>query len=78
VETVDGAEVGTVLKVDGGGAATRLVVAGQKEEVLVPLVDEICRQIDPAAKRIVIAAPDGLLGLNEVSGRRREWRGRRR
>lgn len=78
VETLDGVEVGTVTKVEGGGGASRLVVAGAREEVLVPLVDEICRQIDTAAKRIVIAAPDGLLGLNEVSGRRREWQGRRR
>jgi len=78
VETVDGLEVGTVTKVEGGGGASRLVIAGQREEVLVPLVDEICREIDPAARRIVIAAPEGLLGLNEVSGRKREWQGRKR
>jgi hypothetical protein len=33
--------------------------------VLVPLVAEICRSIDPAGKRIVIEPPDGLLELNQ-------------
>ncbi len=33
-------------------------------ELLVPLAAEICKVIDPAAKRIVIDPPDGLLELN--------------
>ena len=77
VDTVDGAEVGTVTKVEGAGAATQLVVTGSSGEQLVPLVDAICRQIDLAARRIVIAAPEGLLGLNEVRGPKRVWHGRR-
>jgi ribosomal 30S subunit maturation factor RimM len=44
---------------------SRLVVTCERGEILVPLVAEICRVIDPAGKRIVIAPPDGLLDLNE-------------
>ena len=78
VETVEGDEVGTVTRGDGAGGASRLTVEGPAGEQLVPLVDEICRQIDPGARRIVIAAPEGLLGLNPVPGPRRVWRGGRR
>jgi 16S rRNA processing protein RimM len=78
VDTVEGDEVGTVTRVDGAGGSSRLIVEGPAGENLIPLVDAICRQIDPAARRIVIAAPDGLLGLNAVAGRRRRvWRGGR-
>jgi 16S rRNA processing protein RimM len=78
VETVEGTEVGIVTEVLGAGGASRLTVNGPDGENLIPLVDEICRQIDPGARRIVIAAPDGLLGLNAASGRRRRvWRGGR-
>jgi 16S rRNA processing protein RimM len=66
VETVDGREVGAVTDVEGDIAGSRLVVAGVRGEVLVPLAAEICRTIDPAGRRIVIAPPDGLLDLNET------------
>ena len=65
VETEAGAAVGTVRDVEGPVDGSRLVVDGPRGEVLVPLAAEICRTIDPAAKRIVIAPPDGLLDLNE-------------
>jgi len=78
VETDAGVEVGTVTRVEGAGVATRLVVGGgAAEEQLVPLVDAICRLIDTGARRIVIAAPEGLIGLNAVSGKKRVWRGGR-
>jgi ribosomal 30S subunit maturation factor RimM len=32
--------------------------------VLVPFVAQICREIDPAGRRIVIDPPDGLVELN--------------
>ncbi|MEI6669843.1 MAG: ribosome maturation factor RimM [Acidobacteriota bacterium] len=78
VETVEGDEVGTVTRVEGAGGASRLTVDGPAGEQLVPLVDQICRQIDLGARRIVIAAPEGLLGLNRVRGPRKVWRGGRR
>jgi 16S rRNA processing protein RimM len=67
VETVDGQAVGIVTDVEGTLAGSRLVVASQQGEVLVPLAEDICRVVDPAAKRIVIAPPDGLLELNRKS-----------
>jgi 16S rRNA processing protein RimM len=65
VETVDGREVGAVTAVEGDVGGSRLVIAGARGEVLVPMAADICRTIDPAGKRIVIAPPDGLLELNE-------------
>jgi 16S rRNA processing protein RimM len=50
---------------------SRLVVTADGGEVLIPLVAEICTAIDPAARRIVIDPPEGLLELNKRSGRRR-------
>ncbi|MEK6629994.1 MAG: ribosome maturation factor RimM [Acidobacteriota bacterium] len=66
VETVDGIDLGVVAAVDGSGAASRLVVDGPAGEQLIPLTQDICRIVDPAARRIVIAPPDGLLGLNDT------------
>jgi ribosomal 30S subunit maturation factor RimM len=64
VQTVDGAAVGVVSKVEGAMGRSRLVLETARGEVLIPLVPEICTTIDPAAKRIVIAPPEGLLELN--------------
>ena len=62
VETTDGHPVGTVSRVEGGGP--RLVVTGPRGDILVPLAQEICVDIDVAARRIRVAPPDGLLELN--------------
>lgn len=64
VVTADGRAVGDVRDVEGAMTGSRLVVQGTRGEILVPLASEICTAIDPAAKRIVIAPPDGLLDLN--------------
>jgi 16S rRNA processing protein RimM len=64
VETVDGRSVGAVTGVEGTLAGSRLVIDGAGGEILVPLVAEICREIDTAGKRIVIEPPEGLLDLN--------------
>jgi len=69
VETVDGASVGEVSKVEGGAGATRLVMNGARGEILVPLASDICVEIDVANKRIRINPPEGLLELNEVRRR---------
>jgi len=65
VVTPDGTEVGTVSSVEGDMGNTRLVVQRETGELLIPLVSDICTAIEPSAKRIVIAPPDGLLELNE-------------
>jgi 16S rRNA processing protein RimM len=66
VETRGGAVIGLVEDVEGTMGGSRLVVrATDGIEVLVPLAAEICTLIDPAARRIVIDPPEGLLELNE-------------
>jgi 16S rRNA processing protein RimM len=64
VVTGRGDDVGTVEGVEGTIGGSRLVVAGVKGEILIPLVTEICRTIDVPGKRIVIEPPEGLLDLN--------------
>ena len=64
VVTSSGDAVGTVEKVEGTLALSRLVVAGSKGEILIPLATEICRTIDVAGKKIVIDPPEGLLEAN--------------
>lgn len=64
VETARGDRVGTVTDVEGSVDRSRLVVAGARGEILIPLAAEICTTIDPAQKRIIVDPPDGLLDLN--------------
>lgn len=64
VETTNGGTVGVVTDVEGTMAGSRLVVDGDGGEILIPLAAEICREIAPAAKRIVIDPPEGLIELN--------------
>ena len=65
VETLAGVTVGEVSRVDGGAGGSLLAVRGARGEVLIPLAEHICVEIDVAAKRIRIDPPDGLLELNE-------------
>ena len=71
VETRAGAPVGIVEDVEGTAGGSRLIVADAegRGEVLIPLVSEICTVIDPAAKRIVVDPPEGLLDANVGPGR---------
>jgi 16S rRNA processing protein RimM len=64
-------EIGRVTAIEGTMEMSRLIVAGARGEVLIPLVAEICTSIDPVARRIVIDPPEGLLELNEDADRRR-------
>jgi len=47
-----------------GGGTPLLVVDSPRGELLVPLAQEICIRVDPAAKRIDAVLPEGLLELN--------------
>ena len=71
VETEGGDVVGEVVAVEGSGEASRLVLETPRGEELVPLASHMVPLVDTRAKRIVIAAPDGLLGLNETARSRR-------
>ncbi|HMB78718.1 MAG TPA: ribosome maturation factor RimM [Vicinamibacterales bacterium] len=64
VETQEGTAVGLVRDVEGTLTGSRLVVDGADGEVLIPLVSPICTLVDPAAKRIVIDPPAGLIDAN--------------
>ena len=63
-----GKAIGPVTGVEGTMEMSRLVVAGSHGEVLIPLVAEICTEIDLAGRRIVVNPPDGLLELNAPGG----------
>lgn len=65
----DGLEtvVGTVTAIEPTGGTDLLHVArdtARGGEILIPFAEEICRHVDPPAKRIVIDPPEGLLELN--------------
>ena len=65
--------VGRVTGVQFGSGAPLLAIADANGgEVLVPLAEHICRVVDPAAKRIVIDPPEGLIDLNRGAKPRAE------
>ena len=67
VITENGDAVGEVTAVEGDRGNTRLVVRSKRNELLIPLADEICT-VDVSNKRIIVRPPEGLLELNG------EWR----
>jgi len=74
VVTVAGQDVGRVSGVQfGSGAPLLAITDAQGGEVLVPMVEGICREIDVANKRIVIDPPAGLIEINH--GKRRSPEG---
>lgn len=56
--------IGRVTAVEGSLERSRLVVAGDRGEVLIPLVATICTCVDTAGQVIVVDPPEGLLDLN--------------
>lgn len=67
----EGAPAGTVADVQFPGTDVAgtpiLVINSDTGELLVPLAEEICVEVDVAAKRIRIDPPEGLLDLNRNS-----------
>jgi 16S rRNA processing protein RimM len=63
VRDTTGQAIGRVTSVDGPLERSRLVIAGPRGEVMVPMVGGICVRVDPAAKLIVVDPPAGLLEL---------------
>jgi 16S rRNA processing protein RimM len=64
VQTVGGVSVGRVERVANEAGGALLAVGSGRDEVLIPLAEGICVEIDLAGRRIVIDPPDGLLELN--------------
>lgn len=48
-----------------GGPALLQVKTAAGREVMIPFAKAICKEIDPAGKRIVVDLPEGLLDLDE-------------
>jgi 16S rRNA processing protein RimM len=63
VESMDGTLIGTVSEVLKTGGAEVLIIAGAEREHMVPMVDDICLEINIEQKRIRIDPPEGLLDL---------------
>ena len=71
VRDVEDRILGTVAAVEGPMDRSRLVVKRPGGgEALIPLVAGICASVDPAARRIVVNPPEGLIELNERGVRR--------
>jgi 16S rRNA processing protein RimM len=58
-----GGAIGRVTGVEGSMEQSRLVVAGKKGELLIPMVEGICVSVDTAARVIVVDPPEGLFEL---------------
>jgi 16S rRNA processing protein RimM len=56
-----GAEVGAVADLwETGGGATVLVIRGARGETLLPLAEPFLREVDLAARRLVVAIPESV------------------
>jgi 16S rRNA processing protein RimM len=84
VVTTAGTEVGQVTRIDDG-ATSLLVVLGTAGEILVRMVEGICRRIDVAGRTIEIEPISGLLDVNVQKEREekparvpRAWKGGKR
>lgn len=66
VQTRDGRELGRVDRLLSPSGQTLLVVKGEQGEILVPLVEAICVEVDPGRGLILIDPPEGLVDLNAV------------
>jgi 16S rRNA processing protein RimM len=64
VRDTAGQAIGRVTSVDGPMEQSRLVIAGPRGEVMVPMVGGICVSVDPAARVIVVDPPAGLVDVN--------------
>jgi 16S rRNA processing protein RimM len=65
VRTRDGVSIGRVARVEGPMDRSCLVVNGRSGEILIPMIANICVNVDPGAQVIEVVLPDGLLELNE-------------
>ncbi|MBA3297048.1 MAG: 16S rRNA processing protein RimM [Acidobacteria bacterium] len=69
VHDTEGRVVGEVAAVEGPIHNSRLVINAPHGEVLIPLVADICVEIEPRQRRIGVKLPDGLIELNTRGAR---------
>lgn len=70
VQTPRGEPIGRVTAVEGDAAGSRLVVERSGGEVLIPMAEGICVEVDLAGRKIVVDLPEGLLDLNVTKRQR--------
>jgi 16S rRNA processing protein RimM len=63
IVTRSGETIGEVSDVQDFGAAPLLIVKQPERELMIPLADSICVEVDVVHKRIVVELPEGLLDL---------------
>jgi 16S rRNA processing protein RimM len=66
VETDTGQHLGKVVEVLETGANDVYVVRGPSGEVLLPAVDEVVREVDPASGRMVVHLLPGLVDEEQL------------
>lgn len=59
----DGRDLGQVAGIESGPGQDRWIVQDGPHQHLIPAVPEIVREVDLAARRVVIRPPEGLLDL---------------
>ena len=64
VQTRDGDAIGTVTGVDGDAGGSRLIVQGRGGDVLIPLAEHICVDVNVPGRKIIVQPIEGLLDLN--------------
>jgi 16S rRNA processing protein RimM len=70
VETPGGDTIGRVKDVEGDAAGSRLVVESRNGDVLIPIAEGICVEIDVAGRKVLVEPPEGLLELNVTKRQR--------
>ncbi len=64
LDAESGREIGIVEEVLEPGGSLLLDVRGERGEVLIPFVDEICREVSEEKREIRVRLPEGLEELN--------------
>jgi 16S rRNA processing protein RimM len=59
--STEGVELGTVIEVMTGPANDVWVIRKEKEEILIPVIEDVVREVDLAARRITVLLPQGLV-----------------
>jgi 16S rRNA processing protein RimM len=70
VETSSGESIGEVTGIEGDTWASRLIVQGKNGEILIPMAEGICVNIEVARRKIIVEPPAGLLDLNVTKRQR--------
>ncbi len=61
VQTIDGIDLGRVAEIIPTGANDVLVVEGPCGEVLLPMIDDVVKEIDTSGKKMVVDPLEGLV-----------------